>query len=72
MSLKVICEENCEGAKRPSGGGSGRGPGGVPLPGQRKMYIWSKKKTVSDAYLGKDYLEYDFLVARGQDDNIKL
>ena len=59
MSPTVICE----GAKRPSGGGSGRG---CPRPGE--ICIWSPK-TVSEVYFGKRLLEYDFLqIERGQDD----
>ena len=48
MSSKVICE----GAKRPSGGSVWERVS--PLPGEEKFCIWSPKKTVSDAYLGKD------------------
>ena len=44
MSPEVICEENYEGAKRPSWG--------VPLPGQGHFCISSPKTKVSDAVCG--------------------
>ena len=52
MSPIVICE----GTKLPSGGGSGRGGGGFPLPaGQEKLCIRSPKKQFLMHILGKDY-----------------
>ena len=55
MSPKVICEENCEGAKQPSGGGSPRA-GKIRILSPPKKKKKKKKKKVSDAYiLGKDY-----------------
>ena len=48
MPPKVICKENCEGAKRPSGGlGGGGGPGHAG-----KTLHLEPEITISDAYLG--------------------
>ena len=64
-------EENCEGAKRPSGERVWEGV--FPLPGQGKICIWSPKKQFSDAYFGGKLLEYDFLqIANGKDENIEF
>ena len=62
MSPKVSCEENCEGAKQPSGGKVWEG---VPSQGRGKFCIWSPEKKKKQQqqqqfrmhiiYLGKDY-----------------